>query len=155
MIDDVKIHNVRFFRDLDLENYFDKTFGEDDLVSSYYLFSAVNGVLVYKSKDDMIYRSSDKLEPVLLQNSIFVKKFKVNFGLSNDFISLVVYYNILPKSRILYILNSYLFLISLFYVYFSLFVLYCIYRDTNDRDHGGGRDDDRGHDHVRCVESLH
>ncbi len=88
-------------------------------------------MLVYKSKDDSIYRLSDKLEPTFLINSIFIKKVKVNFELSDDFISLVVYYNILPKSRILYILYSYFFVMSFLYFCFSVFILYRLYRDIN------------------------
>ncbi|UER67893.1 hypothetical protein LKV13_03840 [Borrelia sp. BU AG58] len=141
LIDEVKNYNTGFFKDLDLEQYFDKALGEHGLVSSYYLFSSVNGILVYKTKDGLIYKSSDKLEPVLLQSSVFIKKFKANFELSNELISLVVYYNILPKSRILYVLNSYLVLISLFYLHFSLFVLYCIHRNANGGGHDGNEDD--------------
>ncbi|ANF34200.1 MULTISPECIES: hypothetical protein [Borrelia] len=135
LIDDVKSYNINFFRDLDLENYFDKTLFDNDLVNSYYLLSSVNGMLIYKSKDDSIYKLTDKLEPTFLTNSVFVKKIKVNFELNNALVSLVVYYNILPKSRILYILHFYLFVISLAYFCFSVFVLYCIYRDINDGDH--------------------
>ncbi len=131
LINDVKSYNMNFFKDLDLENYFSKTLFDNDLVNSYYLLSSVNGMLIYKSKDDSIYRLSDKLEPTFLINSIFIKKVKVNFELSDDFISLVVYYNILPKSRILYILYSYFFVISFLYFCFSVFVLYRLYRDIN------------------------
>ncbi|WP_024653302.1 hypothetical protein [Borrelia persica] len=131
LINDIKSYNVNFFKDLDLENYFNNTLFDDDLVNFYYLFSSVNGVLVCKAKDDSIYKLSDKLEPTSLINGIFIKKIKVNFELGDEFISLVVYYNILPKSRILYILHSYLFLISFLYFCFSIFVLYCIYQDIN------------------------
>ena len=136
LIDDVRTYNVEFFRGLDLEQYFDKTLGEHDLVSSYYLRSSANGILVYKTKDDLIYKSSDEVEPVLLKNSVFIKKFRATFELSNELISLVVYYNILPKSRILYVLNSYLVLMSLLYLYFSLCVLYCIHQNINGDGHG-------------------
>ncbi|ETZ18948.1 hypothetical protein BDCR2A_00921 [Borrelia duttonii CR2A] len=131
LINDVKSYNMNFFKDLDLENYFSNTLFDNDLVNSYYLLSSVNGMLVYKSKDDSIYRLSDKLEPTFLINSIFIKKVKVNFELSDDFISLVVYYNILPKSRILYILYSYFFVMSFLYFCFSVFILYRLYRDIN------------------------
>lgn len=109
LINDVKSYNINFFNDLDLENYFSKTLFDNDLVNSYYLLSSVNGILVYKSRDDSIYKLTDKLEPASLANSIFIKMVKVNFELRNDFVSLVIYYNILPKSRIPYILHSYLF----------------------------------------------
>ena len=92
------------------------------------------------------------MDPVLLKNSVFIKKFKVNFELSNDVISLVVYYNILPRHRILYVLNSYLVLMSLFYLHFSLFVLYCIHRNTNGDGHDHRDDVD---DHVPRVHDLH
>lgn len=92
-------------------------------------------MLVYKSKDDSIYKFTGKLEPSSLSHSIFIKRIKVNFESSDDLVSLVVYYNILPKSRIPYILHSYLFLISLVYFCFSIFVLYRIYRDINVCDH--------------------
>lgn len=131
LINDVKSYNMNFFKDLDLENYFSNTLFDNDLVNSYYLLSSVNGMLVYKSKDDSIYRLSNKLEPTFLINSIFIKKVKVNFELSDDFISLVVYYNILPKSRILYILYSYFFVMSFLYFCFSVFILYRLYRDIN------------------------
>lgn len=117
-----------------MENYFSKTLFDNDLVNSYYLLSSVNGILVYKSRDDSIYKLTDKLEPASLANSIFIKMVKVNFELRNDFVSLVIYYNILPKSRILYIIHSYLFLISLAYFCFSIFILYRIYRDIICRD---------------------
>ncbi|UPA18203.1 hypothetical protein bpuCAU1_000765 [Borrelia puertoricensis] len=135
LIDDVKSYNIDFFKDLDLENYFDKTLFDNDLVNSYYLLSSVNGILIYKSKDDLIYKLTDKLEPTFLKNSVFIRRIKVNFELSNALVSLVVYYNILPKSRIVYILHFYLFVISLAYFCFSVFVLYCIYRDINGGDH--------------------
>ncbi|BDU62584.1 hypothetical protein BOFE_01240 [Candidatus Borrelia fainii] len=135
LIDDVKSYNIDFFRDLDLENYFEQTLFDNDLVNSYYLLSSVNGMLIYKSKDDLIYKLTDKLEPTFLKNSVFIKKVKVNFELSNILVTLVIYYNILPKSRILYILHFYLFVISLAYFCFSVFILYCIYRDINGGDH--------------------
>ncbi|WKC58284.1 hypothetical protein [Borrelia sp. P9F1] len=136
LVDDVKTYNVEFFRGLDLEQYFDKTLGEHDLVSSYYLFSSVNGILVYKTKDDLIYKSSDEAEPVLLKNGVFIKKFNATFELGNELIDLVVYYNILPRGRILYVLNSYLVLMSLLYLYFALFVLYRIHQNINGDVHG-------------------
>ncbi|APR65171.1 hypothetical protein baBA2_000747 [Borrelia anserina] len=135
LIDDVRSYSINFFKDLDLENYFNKTLFDNDLVNSYYLISSVNGMLVYKAKDDSIYKLTDKLEPAFLKSSLFIKRIKVNFELDDNFISLVVYYNILPNSRILYILYSYLFLISLSYFCFSIFVLYRLYRDINDSDH--------------------
>ncbi|QMU99496.1 hypothetical protein F0310_03730 [Borrelia sp. A-FGy1] len=152
LTDNIRAYNVKFFKDLDLEQYFDKTLGEHDLVSSYYLLSSVNGILVYRTKDNFIYKFSDKLDPVLLKKSIFIKKFKVNFELGNDLISLVVYYNILPKNRILYILNFYLFLMSLLYLHFSIFILYCIYRNTSVHVL---RDDVGDGDHASHLDDLH
>ncbi|BCR21344.1 hypothetical protein BmIO_00760 [Borrelia miyamotoi] len=135
LIDDVRSYNVSFFKDLNLDYYFEQTLFEDDLVNSYYLLSSVNGMIVYKSKDNSIYKLSDKLESTSLKNSIFIKKVKINFELNDVLVSLVVSYNILPKSRILYILCSYLFLMSFFYCCFSIFILCCIHRDINGDDH--------------------
>ncbi|BCR22159.1 hypothetical protein [Borrelia sp. HM] len=144
LVDDIKSYNINFFRDLNLEYYFEQTLFKDDLVNSYYLLSSVDGILVYKSKDNSIYKLKDKLESTSFKSSGFIKKVKINFELSDDvLISLVIYYNILPKSRILYILFSYLFLMSFFYFCFSIFIIYRIHIDLN----GGA--------HCFLVDDLH
>ena len=136
LVDDIKSYNVNFFKDLNLEYYFEQTLFKDDLVNSYYLLSSVNGILVYKSKDNAIYKLKGKLESTFFNSSVFIKKVKMNFELSDDvLISLVVYYNILPRSRIFYILFFYLFLMSLFYFCFSIFIIYRIHIELNGGIH--------------------